>query len=375
MTGHIFIEGEIGSDVTVKSVRADIANYPQASEWMVHINSGGGDVYEGYQIGSILRNLSKTTAYIGSMCASIATCCAISCQRRIMSPQGDFMIHLPTGTISGTAEDLRKGALQLDRIKSELISLYAPKVALKGVTTDQLSAMIEKETSMSPAEALAMGFIDEVQDKLKAVAKLDTTKFNMENTLTREEAEGLFKKMGDRMDKFFASFKIKNSVQIALADGSMATSDAATPEELVGSSIVGADGNPLPDGPAETADGYQITVAAGKVTEYQPLMADNKDQVAQLQQQVADLTAQLATKSNEATQAVQATAKLETKFSNEFKALKQELEEMKSKTFGDDTPPAKDPNFKNDKGQATKSHDPMIDMWNAYTTSRPGGIA
>jgi len=223
MTGHIFIEGEIGTDVTVKTVRADIANYPQATDWMVHINSGGGDVYEGYQIGTILKNLKKTTAHIGSMCASIATYDALSCDHVVMNPHGDFMIHLPTGTISGTAEDLRKGAMQLDRIKSELISQYAPKVARKGVTSEQLSTMMDKETSMSPAEALAMGFIDEVQDKLKAVAKINPN-FKMENTVTREEVEGLFTKMGEKIDKFFARFK--NSVQIALADGSMATSDA-----------------------------------------------------------------------------------------------------------------------------------------------------
>jgi len=57
MTGHIFIEGEIGSEVTAKTVRADISNYPQATEWTIHINSPGGDVYEGYQIGSIIKNL------------------------------------------------------------------------------------------------------------------------------------------------------------------------------------------------------------------------------------------------------------------------------------------------------------------------------
>lgn len=371
MTGHIFIEGEIGSEVNVKSVRSDIANYPQATEWMVHINSGGGDVYEGYQIGTILKNLKKTTAHIGSMCASIATYAALSCEHVIMNPHGDFMIHLPTGTISGTAEDLRKGAMQLDRIKSELISQYAPKVARKGVTSNQLSVMIDNETSMSPDEALAKGFIDEVRDKLKAVAKF-TTKFkDMDNTVTREEVEGLFTKMGEKIDKFFARFK--NSVQIALADGSMASSDAATPEALAGSSITGADGSPLADGEYETADGYAITVKSGKVETYEPLMADKTNpDVAALEKKVADLTAQLATKTNEATQAVQAQAKIENQFNADFKNLKNELEEIKKRTFGDSTPPATNPKFI-DNGNVERPFDPMAELGDSFISSRPGG--
>ena len=150
MTGHIFIEGEIGVQVTAKTVRDDLSNYPQAQEFVVHFNSPGGDVYEGYQIGSIIKNIGKpTTALIGGMCASIATYDALCCDHVVMNPHGDFMIHLPTGTLSGTAEDLRKGAEQLDRIKSELIDRYMTKVAKKGVTRDQLSAMIDKETRIS----------------------------------------------------------------------------------------------------------------------------------------------------------------------------------------------------------------------------------
>ena len=98
MTGHIFIEGEVGSEVTIKSVRGDIALYPQATEFIVHINSVGGDVYDGYAIGNIIKSLGKpTTASIGALCASISTYIACCCDQVLMGPAGDFMIHLPTG--------------------------------------------------------------------------------------------------------------------------------------------------------------------------------------------------------------------------------------------------------------------------------------
>ena len=46
----------------------------EITEFIVHINSVGGDVYDGYAIGNIIKSLGKpTTASIGALCASIST--------------------------------------------------------------------------------------------------------------------------------------------------------------------------------------------------------------------------------------------------------------------------------------------------------------
>lgn len=377
MTGHIFIEGEIGADVTAKSVRADIANYPQAKDFIVHINSGGGDVYEGYQIGSILRSLGKKTkASIGSMCASIATAIAMNCDEVVMGAQGDFMIHLPTAGTEGTAEDLRKTAGQLDRIENELISLYLPRVAKKGITKEQLSAMLEQETSMSPADALQMGFIDAVEPPLKAVAKIDINKFNMEKHVTKEEMEGAFAEFGKKMDSFFSNIKkaFKNSVELAMADGSMVTSSASTPEELVGSVLTGPEGV-LADGVYETADGFAITIAEGKVASYEPKTEDKKDSAKELEaakSEIAALKEQLTAKTNEAEQAVKDKTAMEASVQTEFKNLKSELETLKKQTFGDNQAPPTGPKFKfvNEKGEEHDLGDPMQDLEDSFMTSR-----
>lgn len=382
MTGHIFIEGEIGGEVTVKSVRADIAQYPNAKEWIIHTSSGGGDVYEGYNIGNIIAALPNTHAQIGAACCSIATYIAECCQTITMAPHGDWMIHLPTGQVQGNSKDFRRAAEQLDRIKSELADKYMTRVAKKGkLTREQVLGMIENETSMSPQEAMQFGFIDDVQEKLKAVAKFDITKFNdMETTLTKEQAEGMFTDFGKRLDTMFANFKkqFKNAVQIALADGTMATSSAESPEALVGAALTGPDGKPYPDGPIETADGYVITIAGGLVTAYEPKMEDNKDtnaEVEALKKQVEDLTNQLSTKTNEATQAVQAQAKLQTEFKNTIDNIKKEMNDLKSKTFGDPDPAPTDPNFRADAGQGGAQPDFMLiqmdaELAESFRTSR-----
>lgn len=370
MTGHIFLEGEIGDKVTLDSVRADIANYPQAQSWEVHIDSVGGDVDTGYAIGNILNNLKNTTAHIGALCASIATYAAHCCDKIVMGPSGDFTIHLPTGQVNGTAQDHRNAADRLDRIKAELTSRYMKRVARKGVSSEQVSAMLDKETSMSPAEALAMGFVDDVREKLKAVAKLNP-KFTMEDTFTKEEAKGYFKELGEKIDKFFNA-KFKNSVVIAMADGSSVTSDAATVEALVGSNTADPKGAPLTDGPHETADGMTLTTVGGKVTAYEPMAQDKDNAVEDLKKQVADLTAQLAASKTETPAAVNAAvAKTEAQFRNEFTALKKELEDLKTKTFGDDSAPDKDSTFRNDKDGKQVEMDPMAEtLGRAYITSR-----
>lgn len=372
MTGHIFIEGEIGTQVTAKTVRADIDTYQNAEEWIIHVNSPGGDVYEGYQIGSILRNLGKpTTALIGSMCASIATYDALCCDTVVMSPHGDFMIHLPTATINGTAEDLRKGAMQLDRIKSELISRYAPKVSKKGVTRDQLSAMMEQETSMSPGEALAMGFVDEVREKLKAVAKWDLQKINNMD----ENQKGIFEAIGSKLDAIMAKLSPKNMVEVTLADGTVAMSSAATAEELVGSVLTDEAGAVIPDGVVETADGLVVTIAGGKVASVEPKTEEAPEEDAnKLKEENAALKQQLA-EANAAIAASKQTAEASTQqlevIKNEVSELKKTFKALKDTTVGDKEVPGD----AHDK-TTEKEVDPLLEamartMGQAYITSRP----
>lgn len=387
MTGHIYLEGEVGDRVTIDSVRDDMSRYPNASDWIIHIDSPGGDVDTGYAIGAILSNLKNTTANIGALCASIATYCAHCCDHITIGPAGSFMIHLPTGTVSGNSKDLKRGAERLDRIKNELAARYMKRVAKKGVTLEQVHAMLDKETDMSPSEAEAMGFVDTVREKLKAVAKFNQ-KINMEH-ITKEEAKGMFEALGNKIDKLFkASFKPKN-LDIVLADGTPVTSDAADPSGILNSNVTDATGAPLADGDYETQDGFEMQVAGGVVTAYDPLMNDKttapakpgapdmQKQMAAMQAAIDEIKSQLGAAKNEAKEAIEAKAKLEaeSKATEEgFKAIKKEFDDLKSKTFGDDSKIKNDTKFRADKKEVP-TDDPMLmqmggDLGDAWLTSR-----
>ena len=372
MTGHIFIEGEIGIDCTPKSVRNDIDQYPGASKYIIHINSGGGDVYDGYQIGSIIKNLGKPSeAHIGAVCASIATYAACCCDSIFMSPHGDFMIHLPTAQgLTGNADDLRRTAQQLDRIKTELIDRYMTKVGKKGITREQLSEMIDKETTMSPEEAKKFGFIDDVREKFKAVAKIDLTKFSMKD----EEKSRI-----DKLDKMIESFKslfrnkIKNQMPLTLEDGTVIvvqTEDGT----LQGKPIMLEDGSPLPAGTYTTVDGVTITVDENStITEAAEKQMDNNDElnnkIKEQEAKIIELTEHLKVKDAESSkkieEAVQARKDIETK----FMAISKEFGELKLKAFGDPEPPNPgDPNRKQ-KG-ARDFDDPMASLGESFLTAR-----
>lgn len=278
MTGHIFINGEIGEATTPTSVRSQIS--PEYSNYEIHINSFGGDVYDGYQIGNMILNLGKPTlAIVEGMCASIATYIACCADRVSMIPQGSWIIHDPTAQTGGRAEDLLKAAAQLNDIKARIISRYMTKVGRNGISQQQLSDAMAKESTYDSDEAKKWGFIDDVSEKLRAVAKIDLNKFKME-TLSKEDALGIFEKFGQKLDGFIASIskketekkpkasvKPKNNLVLTLTDGTVLNVNAEDPNNLVGAQVANQDGTPLADGTYQTVDGLEIDVVANTITE------------------------------------------------------------------------------------------------------------
>lgn len=374
MTGHIFIDREIGVQTTPESVRKQIDQ--TATEYEVHINSVGGDVYDGVAIGSILRALGKpTTAIIDGMCASIATYISSCCDKVVMTPHGDFMIHDPTASIKGRAEDLRKGAGQLERIKSDIIERYMTKVARKGVTRDQLDAMMANETSMSAVEALKYGFVDEIGERLKAVAKWDLSKLKNEDMMTKEEAKGMFEALGKKIDALF--IKAKNAVEITLEDGTVVMSSAEDASAVVGSTLTDETGAPVAPGQLVTAEGVTIVVGEGGVVESATAAADKKEpeeseEMKALKAERDALKAELESVKAEKEAVTKASAEAEKKFQNAFKEVKEELNKLQNETFGDKTVVSDAPEkiFKNQADE--RPFDPMAEtLGRAFVTSRP----
>lgn len=368
MTGHIFIYGEIGAQVTAKSVQEQID--PNATDYEIHISSVGGDVYEGYSIYGILSGLRKpTTVIIEGLCASIATLIAQAGDKVVMTNPAEFMIHNPYVQINGDSDELKEAAGQLDRIKKTIISVYRKRT---GLSEEELSAMMDVESWLTAEEAKQRGFVDEVQDKLKAVAYIDTTKIKMskENSLATMLKEGLAEL------KNMIAGTPKNMATLTLEDGRVIVvgteSESPTVEELVGVTVTLEDGTALEDGEYKIAEGASIVVEGGVIVSATPAAAPEEapqESVEDLKAKIAELEAALAAK-DEAISESKAKLATQDKTIKSFKASVEKIEakynELKNSTAGDASAPVVSPTT----GTIENRYDPMSEWYEAYKTSR-----
>ncbi|HAV9299839.1 TPA: Clp protease ClpP, partial [Escherichia coli] len=165
----IYIYDEIGFwGVTAKQFISDLNALGDITHINLHINSPGGDVFEGIAIFNALKTHGASiTAYVDGVAASMASVIAMVGNPVIMPENTFMMIHKPFGFTGGDAEDMRTYADLLDKVEAVLLPAYAQKT---GKTTDEIAAMLADETWMSGAECLAQGFADQVTPAVKAMA-------------------------------------------------------------------------------------------------------------------------------------------------------------------------------------------------------------
>jgi ATP-dependent Clp endopeptidase proteolytic subunit ClpP len=129
----------------------------------LHINSPGGEVFEGIAIMNLLRDhKASVTAVVDGLAASAASFLAASADETIMGRNAELMIHDAWGLAIGNAADMRDLADRLDHLSNNIAAVYAAKAG--GTTEDWRAAMIA-ETWYSAEEAVAAGLADSLNDK------------------------------------------------------------------------------------------------------------------------------------------------------------------------------------------------------------------
>lgn len=137
----------------------------------IRINSPGGYVMEGLAIlNAAAREREKgrkVTTYIDGLAASMASVIAMVGEEIIMADNALMMIHNPWDIAIGDAAELRRTADQLDKIRDQLVKIYAKKT---GLETDALIAMLDAETWLTSEEALEQNFITSISETISAAA-------------------------------------------------------------------------------------------------------------------------------------------------------------------------------------------------------------
>ena len=146
-----------------------------ATDINVRINSPGGMVFEGIAIYNALRaHKANIHVTIEGLAASIASVIAMAGDTVTMADNALMMVHNPFGWASGDAEAMRKTADVMDKITDSIAVSYTART---GKSLDEMKAIMNDETWFNADEALAAGFIDQIDEPIKAAASFDLTSF------------------------------------------------------------------------------------------------------------------------------------------------------------------------------------------------------
>jgi len=159
-TAKVFILGDIGGwdGVQARDLLSELEGIT-SNKIELHLNSYGGDVFEGTTIFNALRDHPATvTTYVDGVAASAASFIAMAGDRIIMSRGSQMMIHDAMGACIGNAAEMRKFEALLDRTSNNIAELYASRA---GGTAEQWRERMRAETWYNAAEAVKAGLADE----------------------------------------------------------------------------------------------------------------------------------------------------------------------------------------------------------------------
>lgn len=199
--GELYLYGEIssstwwGDELTPKQFKEDLDALGDIDTLKVYINSGGGDVFAGWNIINILqRHKATKIGYCDGLAASIAFDIYQSMDKRIAMKNSMLMTHNCWTFTMGNRHELRKQADEMEKIDGMLAEMTSKK---SGKTVEDVLAIQDAESWYTAQEAVDEGFADELEAEKKIAACvtpeiLARYKNPPENLQPEEAAEGGF---------------------------------------------------------------------------------------------------------------------------------------------------------------------------------------
>jgi len=335
MIAKIIIKGQIGSTESEKGVELqDVISQVEANKdavsYQFHIDSNGGSVRVGKLIADYIKGLPNAITIADGLCASIATEIHLArpvSQRKILAGT-NYFIHSPLMVgVDGNSDELAEMSSYIKGIEKTMVQMYH---LATGLDKAAITGLMKQETSLTPEQAVELGFAGEVLQNpaLKAVAFLDKEIINKPNKMKKLTLkEKLVAAMAAIVDAE------PNSMVVVTDNGELTyASEGEMPvvgEEVMIGEEVAADGTYTTEG------GFGIVVVDGVVSEIiEPETVD----VEALKAEISELTAKL-----EASQAetVEANAKVEAAEAEAIKTAEEEIKAFKATIESEYEPKAK----------------------------------
>lgn len=155
---EIYLYNEIGSlGVTADDFINDLRNVRGPID--LHVNTRGGDVFDGLAIYSQLRQRGDVNVIVDSLAASIGSVIAMGGKTISMAPGSQMMIHDATTLGGGNAADMRGIADLLDKQSDNIAGIYAERT---GKPVEDWRTAMQSETWYTAQEAVDAGLADSV---------------------------------------------------------------------------------------------------------------------------------------------------------------------------------------------------------------------
>lgn len=174
-----------------KKVKSQLAE-AMGDDVEININSGGGDVFSGFEIYSeILKYKGNIRINVTGLAASAASVimCAGECY---ISPVGTVMIHCCSCNAGGNHIDLEKTAETLKTIDNNIANAY---VAKTGMDREKAVAMMENTTWLTADKAVELGlcdgFLKRVNTSVQSGEKSSDSKKNDNTAIAKAKARFL----------------------------------------------------------------------------------------------------------------------------------------------------------------------------------------
>ena len=187
-TAEVFIYDEIGvgffgggvsPEALIQEIKA--LNLTSTDELTVHINSPGGNYFDGNTIHNYLRTVkAKVVVRVDGVAASAASVIAMAGDRVEMPENAMLFIHNPWMFVAGDSKTMRKAAEDLDQMRDGAVGTYLRKAGDK-LARAELVKMLDAETWLTAEDSVKHGLADVVDEPVRAaaLAQFDFSKFGI----------------------------------------------------------------------------------------------------------------------------------------------------------------------------------------------------
>lgn len=166
-----------GDGISAKTFRKQLKDI-KAGTINLRVNSPGGSVTEAAaMLAALDEHPARIEVDVDGLAASAASVVMMAGDIIRVASNGLVMIHNPIAGVRGGAEEMRRVAELLDKMKDQILDAYERK---SSAGRDQLAAWMAAETWFTGKEAVEAGLADEASspvsmaafsDKLKLAAK------------------------------------------------------------------------------------------------------------------------------------------------------------------------------------------------------------